>query len=156
MITLGRGAAWLTLGMALVGAWNAVARHLSKHLAVDLSSNAFIELQWYMFSLVFLLCAAYTLRRDEHVRVDVLYSRLRPRAQAWVDIIGTTLLLLPFCLFGMAVTAMAAWNSVLVLEGSPDPDGLPRYPLKVVVPVSFLLLAAEGVRLLRRRWAELR
>ena len=113
-----------------MGAFNAVARYLGKSIGLNLSSNAYIEAQWYLFSAVFLLGAAHTLQRDQHVRVDVLYGRLTARKKAWIDIIGTVCFLIPFCLFGLVISIPAVRNSWAVLEGSPDPGGLARYPLK--------------------------
>jgi TRAP-type mannitol/chloroaromatic compound transport system permease small subunit len=95
------GWCWL---MVLVGAFNAVARYLGRFLGVHLSSNAYIELQWYLFSLVFLLGAAWVLREDAHVRVDVLYARVTARTQAIIDILGTLLLLVPFSAFVLWVS----------------------------------------------------
>lgn len=136
---------WLTLIMILLGAFNAIFRYLGRFIGVNLSSNAYIELQWYMFSVVFLLGAAYALREDSHVRVDVFYGRLTARAQHIVNIAGTTLLLLPFSLFILWVSYPVVRSSWLVREGSPDPGGLPRYPLKALIIVCFTLLALQGV-----------
>ncbi|MEM7307113.1 MAG: TRAP transporter small permease subunit [Planctomycetota bacterium] len=142
---LGRLVAWLALAMILVGAFNAVARYLGRFTGRDLSSNTYVELQWYLFSLVFLLGAAYTLRRDQHVRVDVLYGRLSRRTKAWIDLVGTVVFLLPFCVFVLWVAWPYVMNSVEVREGSPDPEGLPRYPIKAAILVSFVLLLLQGV-----------
>lgn len=142
---LGRGVAWLTLAMVLVGAYNAVARYVERDLGLSLSSNAYLELQWYLFSLVFLLGAPYTLRADAHVRVDVLYGGHRQRARAWIDLVGTLLFLLPFC----AVATWYAWEFAVISwregEMSSDPGGLARYPLKAVVPAAFVLVGLQGI-----------
>jgi TRAP-type mannitol/chloroaromatic compound transport system permease small subunit len=153
---IGAVVSWLVLLMVLVGAYNAVARYLGRSLGVSLSSNAYIELQWYAFSLVFLLGAAYTLRHGGHVRVDVLYGRLSPRGKAWTDLVGTVVFLLPFCAFAIWISWPSIRNSWAVLEGSPDPGGLPRYPLKSMIPVAFVLLAAQGVAGMIRSVATLR
>lgn len=142
---VGRVARWLTLAMVLVGAFNAVARYTDPLTGWGLSSNAYIEGQWYLFSLVFLLGAAYTLREDEHVRVDVLYERLSPRGRAWINLAGTVLFLMPFCVVMLWVTWPAVQTSWQLLEQSPDPGGLPRYPIKAVVLVAFVLLLLQGV-----------
>jgi len=146
--------AWLALGMVLVGAYNAVARKLDQYSDIHLSSNALIETQWYMFSLVFLLAGAWTLREDGHVRVDVFYGRLSLRGRAWVDLLGTLLFLLPFCACAIWFSLPLVENSWGVREVSPDPGGLPRYPLKTFVPLAFLLVAMQGhaevVRSIRR------
>jgi len=152
----GRGLYWLTLGMVGVGAFNALVRYLGRYTGLGLSSNMWIELQWYLFSLVFLLGAAYTFKHDDHVRVDVLYSQLSRRGQAWVNLIGTALLLLPFCgvVLWLAVPFVA--NSWAILEQSPDPGGLPRYPIKTVIPVALALVMLQGLSLMIREVAVLR
>jgi len=142
---IGKGSSWLILAMTLIGAFNAVARYLGRYLGVNLSSNAYIELQWYMFSLVFLLGAAYALRKDSHVRVDVLYGRLSRRGRAWIDLLGTLLFLLPFSLFALWVSWPSVLSSWKVLETSPDPGGLVRYPIKSMILVCFFLLALQAV-----------
>jgi TRAP-type mannitol/chloroaromatic compound transport system permease small subunit len=153
---VGRVIGWLTLAMVLLGAYNAVARYLGRFIKLNLSSNAYIELQWYMFSLVFLLGAAYTLRRNAHVRVDVIYGRLSARARAWTDLVGTIVFLIPFCILAIVFSWPSVRNSWAVLEGSPDPGGLPRYPLKSMILVSFALLLLQGVAEILRRAAWLR
>lgn len=142
---VGRTASWLVLAMVLLGAFNALGRYLGRFLGVNLSSNAFIELQWYMFSLVFLLGAAHALRVGSHVRVDVLFGRLGPRARTWIDLVGTLAFLIPFCVFGLWVCWPSVASSWRVLEGSPDPGGLPRYPIKTVILISFALLLLQGL-----------
>lgn len=142
---LGRFVSWLTLAMVLIGAYNAVARYLGRFIHANLSSNLYLELQWYLFSLIFLLGAGFALRENAHVRVDVLYGRLRRRARARIDVIGSLLMLMPFCVFVLWVSWPSIRNSWLVREVSPDPGGLPRYPLKAVIIVAFVLLLAQGV-----------
>lgn len=141
---VGRAASWLALLMVLIGAFNAVARYVGRWIGMNFASNAFIEAQWYLFSLLFLLGGAWTLRDDDHVRVDVLYGRLAPKKQAWIDLLGALLFLLPFCAFALVTSWPALQSSWAVLEGSPDPGGLPRYPLKTMLPVAFGLLALQG------------
>lgn len=149
----GRWLAWLSLAMVLAGAFNAIARYLDKFSGLGLSSNTYIEAQWYLFSAMFLLGAAYTLKRDAHVRVDVLTSRLSPRGRAWIDIGGTVLFLIPFCVMMLWVSFPAVMNSFAVREGSPDPGGLPRYPIKAAIPLGFTFLLLQGLSLLIRRIA---
>lgn len=148
---VGRAVAWLVLAMVLLGAFNAVARYAGRWAGFNLSSNAYLELQWYLFSLVFLLGAAHTLRRDAHVRVDVLYGRLGLRGQAWIDIVGTLIFLIPFCCFVLWLSWPMVRNSWQVLEVSSDPGGLPRYPIKSVILVAFFLLLLQGVAEIARR-----
>ena len=135
----------LVLAVVGFGAFNALARYAGRFTETQLSSNAFIELQWYLFSLVFLLGAAYTLKRDQHVRVDVLYGRLGPRAKAGVDLAGTVLFLIPFCIFALWVSFPTVKNSWAVWELSPDPGGLPRWPIKTAILVSFALVLLQGI-----------
>ena len=173
---LGRGLYWLTLVMVVVGSYNALMRYLARFVQIDpaeagffgrvlrevgevalkLGSNLFIELQWYLFSLVFLLGAAYTLKHNAHVRVDVLYARLSERGQAWIDLLGTVLFLLPFCVLMLWASWPVVEDSWARLEGSPDPGGLPRYPLLTALPIAFILLMLQGGALLVRQVALLR
>lgn len=147
---------WLTLLMVLVGAFNALARYLDRGGSVRLSSNAWIELQWYLFSLVFLLGAPYALRCNAHVRVDVIYGRLSLRGQAWIDLIGGVLFLVPFCIFALLVSWPAVRESWAVREVSADPDGLARYPIKSAILVAFFLLLLQGLSEIVKRIAVLR
>lgn len=147
---------WLTLLMIAVGAFNAIARYVTRYTGVSLASNAYFDLQWYMFSLIFLLGAAYGLNRDVHVRVDVVYSRISARARAWIDILGTMFFLVPFCIMMLVTSWPAVRNSWAVREGSPDPGGLPRYPIKSVLLVCFALLLLQALALLIRKIAALR
>ena len=142
--------------MVLVGSFNAIARYLGPRVGLHVSSNAYIELQWYLFSLVFLLAGAYTLKHDRHVRVDVFYARLSARGQAWIDLAGFLAFLIPFSIVGLWVSWPAVRASWAILEGSPDPGGLPRYPIKSVILVAFVLLIAQGAAELIRRIAFLR
>lgn len=153
---VGRSASWLVLAMVLLGAFNSVGRYLGRFLGANLSSNAYIELQWYMFSLIFLLAAAHALKEGSHVRVDVLSSRLGPRGRAWIDLVGTLLFLLPFCLFALWVCWPSVASSWRVWEGSPDPGGLPRYPIKTMILVCFGLLFLQGTSEAVKRVAMLR
>lgn len=148
---VGNGAAWLALVMVVVGAFNALSRYLGRFTGSDLSSNAYIELQWYLFSALFLLGAADALREDAHVRVDVVYGRLGPRARAVVDLIGTLVFLLPFCAFALWTSLPMVENSWRVMEQSPDPGGLPRYPIKTLIPVGLLLVMLQGIAVCCRR-----
>jgi len=136
---------WLALGMVAVGAYNALARYATRYTEVSLTSNALNELQWYLFSVIFLLGAAYALNHDVHVRVDVLYSSLSRRARAWIDLLGSLLFLLPFSVLLLWVSWPAVRASWAIREVSPDPGGLPRYPIKMLILVSFFLLFLQGL-----------
>lgn len=153
---IGAAVSWLVLLMILIGAFNAVVRYVGRFTGWQLSSNAYLELQWYLFSLVFLLGAAYALRHDSHVRVDVLFGRLPKRGQAWINLLGSVLFLLPFCVFALLVSWPSVRNSWAVFELSPDPGGLPRYPIKSVILVAFALLFLQGVAQAIKHLAELR
>jgi TRAP-type mannitol/chloroaromatic compound transport system permease small subunit len=149
----GRGLYWLTLIMVLLGAGNAVVRYLDRYTGLGIGSNLFYELQWYLFAALFLLGGAYVLRHNAHVRVDVFYSRLSPRGKAWVNLLGTVLFLIPFCTLMIWTSWPAVRNSWLLREMSPDPGGLPRYPIKTVVPVAFALLLLQGAAVLIKQVA---
>lgn len=153
---VGRVLYWITLMMVGVGALNALARYLDRYTGLGLSSNMWIEMQWYLFSLIFLLGAAYTLKYDDHVRVDVLYSQLSRRGQAWINVFGTLLFLMPFCALVLWYSIPFVEKSWAILEVSPDPGGLPRYPIKTVIPLAFVLVMAQGGVLLVREIAVLR
>lgn len=153
---IGSTVTWLTLVMVFFGAYNALARWATRYAGVNLSSNAFIELQWYLFSVIFLLGAAWGLRHDVHVRVDVVYSRLSERGRALTDLLGTLLFLIPFCGLMLWVSWPAAAPSWQIREVSPDPGGLPRWPIKALLLVSFALLLLQGLALLVRQVGVLR
>ncbi|MEM8709571.1 MAG: TRAP transporter small permease subunit [Planctomycetota bacterium] len=142
---VGRGASWLGLLMVLVGAGNALGGYLEPIVGKRLSLVALDEGQWYLFGLVFLLAAPWAYAENAHVRVDVLYGRLGPRGKAWTNVLGGVLLLLPFCAFAILVTWPSAMEALRVREGSPDAGGLPRWPLRLVAPAAFGLLALQGV-----------
>ncbi|WP_232219848.1 TRAP transporter small permease subunit [Pseudogulbenkiania sp. MAI-1] len=145
---IGRSASWVVLAVVLISAGNALVRK-----AFDLSSNAFLEIQWYLFSAMFLLAAAYTLQKNEHIRIDLISSRLSRRAQAVVDIVCTLLFLTPTCVLLVAFgwpMFVDAWVSG---EMSPDAGGLIRWPVLLLIPVGFALLLAQGVSELIKRVA---
>ena len=129
---------WLALVMVVIGAFNAIA-------GMSLSSNAYLDLQWYFFSLIFLMGSAYGLNHDYHVRVDVMYARLGRRARAWIDLTGSVLFLVPFAVLMFWISWGWVVRSWTILETSADPGGLPRYPIKSVVLVSFLLLLLQAL-----------
>ncbi|MGC9503515.1 TRAP transporter small permease subunit [Baaleninema sp.] len=151
--SIGRLTGWLVLLMVAVGTWNVIGRYAGQAIGIKLSSNAFIETQWYLFSLVFLLGAAYTLKHNEHVRMDVLYSNWSPRRKALADFIGTLLFLVPFCAIALWFVRSPILSSWQIQETSPDPGGLPRYPIKTFVFVSFVLLILQGISEAIKKWA---
>lgn len=137
---VGRAAIWLVLLSAVVSAGNASIRYL-----FGVSSNGMLEIQWYMFSLIFLLCAGYTLKHDGHVRIDVIYGHLSKRIQAGIDIFGALVFLLPVALFITKMSWDMAMVSFHINEGSPDSGGLLRWPIKLAIPVGFALLSLQGI-----------
>ncbi|MEO0650172.1 MAG: TRAP transporter small permease subunit [Planctomycetota bacterium] len=153
---IGRAAAWLTLAMVCLGAGNALARYLGLYSTLGVAPNAWIEGQWYLFSLVFLFGAPWALRTGGHVRVDVLYGRLGPRRRAWIDLVGGLLFLLPFCAFALWISWPTVAESISKREVSPDPGGLARWPLKACMPVAFGLLLLQGLSETVKRVAFLR
>jgi TRAP-type mannitol/chloroaromatic compound transport system permease small subunit len=137
------GAACL-LAMVGLGLVNTLARFVGRAIGENLAGNAGLEGQWYLYSLAFLLSLGHTLRRGEHVRVDVLSAKLSPRARTAIELGGGLLLLLPLCAFAIATAAPMVARSIEVWEGSPDPGGLPRWPIKALIPFAFVLLGAQG------------
>jgi TRAP-type mannitol/chloroaromatic compound transport system permease small subunit len=148
---IGKSAAWLGLVAVLVCTGNAIARY-----ALNIGSNAWLELQWYLNSAVFLLIAAYALKRNEHVRIDVIGGRLSPKAQAWIDILGGVFALLPTA----AIIAWYSWpslvSSIHVGEYSSDPGGLVRWPVRILIPIAFTLLGLQGISEVIKRIAFLK
>ncbi len=139
---------WAVLAAALVSAGNATVRYV-----FDTSSNAWLELQWYLFSAVFLLCAGYTLQHNQHVRIDVVNSHLPPRVRAWIDLIGGLFFLLPMASVIMVLSWPMFVDSYMRHEMSSDAGGLLRWPVKLLIPVGFLLLALQGVSEIIKRAA---
>jgi TRAP-type mannitol/chloroaromatic compound transport system permease small subunit len=147
---------WLTLFMVIISSYNAITRYLGKFIGLDLTSNALIELQWYSFSVIFLLGAAYGLKHNAHVKVDIIYNLLSDKIRTYINIFGTIFFLLPFCILMIYVSIPAVYNSWKVLEMSPDPGGLPRYPLKTLIPIAFLLLFFQGISFLVKNLVHLK
>ncbi|AFV77134.1 TRAP transporter small permease subunit [Thermus oshimai] len=147
---IGRVIAWLTLLVALLSAGNAILRY-----GFSYSSNAYLEAQWYLFSLIFLLGGAYALKRNAHVRIDLLYGRLSPRARAWIDLVGTVLFLIPMSLGILYLAWPWVAESVRIREVSPDAGGLPRWIIKPFLLVGFFLLALQGLSELIKKAAYL-
>ncbi|HXJ50278.1 MAG TPA: TRAP transporter small permease subunit [Burkholderiales bacterium] len=137
---VGRSVAWLGLAAVLICAAAASARY-----ALNVGSNAWLEIQWYLNAAVFLLVAGYTLKRHEHVRIDVIFGKLPPRVQAWIEILGGLFMLLPATI----IIGWYSWPSLVnswgIQEYSSDPGGLIRWPVRLLIPVAFALLALQGV-----------
>jgi TRAP-type mannitol/chloroaromatic compound transport system permease small subunit len=137
---VGRLVIWLVLVATLISAGNALARY-----ALGESSNAWLEIQWYLFGAMFLLAAGYTLKHNGHVRIDIFYNRFGTRGQAWIDLLGGLLFLLPMAV----LLTWLAWpmflDALLTHEMSSDAGGLVRWPVKLLLPLGFSLLALQGV-----------
>jgi TRAP-type mannitol/chloroaromatic compound transport system permease small subunit len=145
---IGRSVTWLILVATLVSAGNAMIRY-----SLDQSSNAWLELQWYLFAAVFLLAAPYTLMKNEMVRIDVLAARLSRRTQVWIDLVGTLLFLLPMALM-IAVLGWPGFVQALERhEVSSNAGGLIVWPARLLIPLGFGLLALQGVSELIKRIA---
>ena len=137
---LGRLANLMVMLSCVVSAGNAMSRY-----AFDLTSNAWLEVQWYMFSIVVMLGASYTLQKNEHVRVDIFYMQLSERGQLWVDIIGGFLFLLPGCILFTWLSWPFFYQSFLIHEASNNAGGLLRWPVKLLLPMGLMFLALQGV-----------
>ena len=142
---IGRIVYWLGLVMILFGVYNTLARYLSNFFGRNLSSNAYIDIQWYLFGAMFLLGAAYGLRHNVHVRVDVFVGRLSTRTRTWIELLGLVLILLPFCAIQLWFSLDWVEMALQIWEGSPNPGGLPRWPVKLIVPAAFGLLFLQGI-----------
>jgi TRAP-type mannitol/chloroaromatic compound transport system permease small subunit len=145
---VGKGAFWLVLIMTLISAGNAVVRFIFNY-----SSNGLLEIQWYLFAAVFLLCSPYTLQKNEHVRIDVLSGKLSPRGLAVIDIIGTLFFLLPMVIVVLWLSLPLVAESYKINEMSANAGGLIRWPVKLLLPIGFTLLALQGVSELIKRIA---
>jgi TRAP-type mannitol/chloroaromatic compound transport system permease small subunit len=137
---VGRAVTWLILLAVLISATKATVRKL-----FNVSSNAWLELQWYLFGAVFMLASGYTLLKNEHVRVDVLASRFSRRTQLWIEIFGVLFFLLPACSLIMWLSWPYFMDSLINNEQSSNAGGLIRWPAKLILPVGFALLVAAGV-----------
>ena len=148
---VGRWVTWLVLAAVLISAANAIVRK-----AFDMSSNAFLEVQWYLFSAVFLLCAGWTLLRNEHIRIDVIAGRFSRRTQTWIDVFGFVFFLMPMVLLILYESVPWAIRAIESGEYSPSAGGLILWPAKVLVPIGFMLLLLQGFSELFKRIAFLR
>jgi TRAP-type mannitol/chloroaromatic compound transport system permease small subunit len=136
----GQVATWLVLFATLISAGNATSRYL-----FSASSNAWLEIQWYMFAAMVLLGGPYVLKINEHVRVDLVYSSVSERVRIWIDLLGGIFFLLPICIIMIYFTWPWFVDSWRIGEGSMNAGGLIRWPVKLVLPVGFALMALQGV-----------
>ena len=146
--TIGRSVYWLILVAVIVSTVNAIVRK-----AFDVSSNAWLELQWQLFGAVFMLAAAYTLLKNEHIRIDIVNSRFPKAVRDWIDLLGHVLFLMPFVLLMLYdgwPFFVASWR---INEQSMNAGGLPQWPAKFLIPVGFLLLFLQGISEIIKRIA---
>lgn len=149
--TIGKTVFWLVLFAVLVSAINAVIRY-----AFNMSSNAWLELQWYFFGAIFLLCSGYTLLRNEHIRIDVVSSRLSPNTRNWIEIVGGVFFLLPMSIGIMWLSWPIFMNAIISGEQSSNAGGLIRWPARLMIPIGFFLLSLQGISELIKRIAVMR
>ncbi len=139
---------WLVLAAVIICAGNAIMRY-----SLNYSSNAWLEIQWYLFGAIFMLASAYTLRRDDHVRIDVVVGRFSKRTQVWIDLLGFIFFLLPVCLlilwYGVPYALVAIENG----EVSSNAGGLIVWPARILVPLGFALLVLQGISEIIKRIA---
>lgn len=140
--------AWALLAAVVICAVNALVRY-----TLNASSNAWLEIQWYLYGAMFLLAAPYTLRRDEHVRIDVIAGRFSQRTQVWIDLFGFLLFLMPVCLLILWYAIPFAQVSIASGEMSPNAGGLVVWPAKLLVPLGFALMVLQGVSEIIKRIA---
>ena len=145
---IGRWVYWLVLVAVLVSAGNAIVRKLFNY-----SSNSLLELQWYLFSAIFLFCAGYTLLRNEHVRIDVIAGRLSAKAQTWIDVLGIIFFLMPMAVLFIYLSWPIFVRTFTHHEISTNAGGLVIWPARLMVPVGFTLLALQGLSELVKRIA---
>jgi TRAP-type mannitol/chloroaromatic compound transport system permease small subunit len=148
---VGRAVSWLILAIVLVSAGNAVVRKV-----LDVSSNAWLELQWQLFAVVFMLGAAWTFLDNEHIRIDIVNARLPKRVRDWIDLLGHVFFLMPFVLVMLWDGVPFFRRSLAIDEQSPNAGGLPQWPAKLLVPLGFFLLLLQGVSEIVKRVAVMR
>jgi TRAP-type mannitol/chloroaromatic compound transport system permease small subunit len=148
---LGRRVAWLILLAVVVSALNATIRKV-----FDTSSNSWLELQWVLFGIVFLLCSPWTLLENEHIRIDIVNQTLPKTARNWIDLLGHALFLLPWCVVMALTSAPFFWRSYEIKEQSSNAGGLPQWPSKGLLAIGFGLLLIQGLSEIVKRAAVMR
>ena len=148
---VGRWVSWLVLFAVLISTANAISRK-----AFNLSSNAFLEIQWYLFAAVFLLASGYTLMRQEHVKIDVVSGRFSKRTQIWIEIVGLCFFLFPFVIAIIILVMPLVINAFVSNEMSSNAGGLIRWPVFAMLPLGLALLGMQGVSELIKRFAFLK
>ncbi len=148
---LGMISVYVTIILVFVGIMNVLLRYIGEAIGTKLVNNMFIETQWYLYTLIFLLAFAFNMRDGVNVRVDFWYAEQSPKTKAWIDLVGHVLFLIPFCLLALNVTwgpVLKSWGQLPdgtfgTWELSPDPNGLPRAPIKSMVLVAFFTLLMQ-------------
>ena len=143
---VGQAALWLVLVVVLVSALNAVMRY-----TIDYSSNAFLEIQWYLFGLIFLSCGGYTFLRNEHVRIDLVSGHFSKRGQTWIDIFGIVFFLMPMAIAIMVLSWPVFIHAIESSEMSNSAGGLIVWPARLMIPVGFFLLIVQAISELIKR-----
>lgn len=143
---IGKWSIWLVLIVTLISAFNAVMR-----FTINYSSNAWLEIQWYLFAAIFLLMAGYALLRNAHVRIDLVFGHVSPRARSWIDIFGTIFFLAPMVIATIWLSIPLIENSIAINEQSSNAGGLVRWPVKMLLPIGFGLLLLQAVSELIKR-----
>jgi TRAP-type mannitol/chloroaromatic compound transport system permease small subunit len=145
---VGKATIWLVLIVVVISAGNAVVRY-----GFDWSSNGLLEVQWYLFSAIFLLCAGYVLKRNEHIRIDVIFGRFSERTQNWIDVFGFVVFFMPMVMLTLWLSWPVFVNAWVSGETSANPGGLVRWPVRLLLPAGFALLLLQGVSELIKRLA---
>jgi TRAP-type mannitol/chloroaromatic compound transport system permease small subunit len=148
---IGKAVGWLILIAVLVSAGNAIIRK-----TMNMSSNAWLELQWYLYGAAFLLAAAYTLKQNEHIRIDIFYGTRSRRTQHWIDLIGHILFLMPFCL--LMIWKLVPYTMDAFIRGtiSTNAGGLVIWPARAFLLAGFILLAFQGISEIIKKIAVMR
>lgn len=145
---VGRFTIWLVLAASVISAGNAFSRY-----GFSLSSNAMLEVQWYLYAAVFMLCAGYTLLRNQHVRIDLISNRMSAKGRNWVDVVGIVVFLIPVAVMIMWMSWPGFVDSYVNMEESSNAGGLLRWPVRLLIPVGFALLGLQALSELIKRVA---
>ena len=148
---VGKRLAWLIMVAVVVATVNAIIRK-----SFDVSSNSWLELQWLLFSIVFLLCAPWTLLDNEHIRIDIISNMMKKKTRNWIDVVGHAFFLIPLCIVMIITGGPFFMRSVEVNEQSSNAGGLPQWPAKSLIIVGFILLLVQGISELIKRIAVMR
>jgi TRAP-type mannitol/chloroaromatic compound transport system permease small subunit len=151
----GKLSMWVVIATVAVGFINVLLRYLSRFAGTRLTNNGMVELQWYLYSLIFLLGFAYILKHQINVRVDFWFAHQPPKRKARIDFVGNLIALIPFAIMGIWISVGQVATSWRLNEQSPDPSGLPRAPIKTMIPIAFTLLLIQALAEMVKLWAVL-